>query len=296
MKNIILILMLTVFGFSCTSLKTNDFNIKKNYSLENVNSLSISTKYAQVEVLSTDSKDVILEVTSSKEVKFISKNQSDTLYLTVLSSKVNSTSFLGRLFGYDIETSIIVKIPKDFNKDLDLNALNRNISISNLTLNLNVNSVNSDIDISNITGNSNLKSSNGDITVINNTGNIVSNTSNSNITVSNIDGFVDLETSNGSILLKNTSSITNLETSNGNITVNSDTLSKNGNIETSNGDLDLNINKLEGNNEISTFNGHITLTTKKGELSLNSYFKEIIQDISKNITIEGRNIDIITKK
>lgn len=305
MKKIILILMLTVFGFSYSNDKA--YNVTRVYNVKNINSFSLNTKNANIKFLPTDSKELTLSITSNVKLEIEKQIHSQELEVTVLPPR-----HIFSFFSKSEDISIIVKVPKIFNKKLSIKSSNGSIDASDLALNFKVITSNGNIDITDITGNSNLHSSNGDITIINNTGNVEGETSNGDINIDNnkgdikfktsngnitafkIDGSVDLKTSNSSILLTNASFITNLETSNGNITLNSDTLSKNGNIKTSNGDLELNINKLEGNNKISTSNGLITLTTKKGEFNSNSYSKEKVQDISKNINVGGRNLDNIT--
>lgn len=305
MKKIILILMLTVFGFSYSNDKT--YKVTRAYNLENINSFSLNTKNADIKVLPGDSKELTLSITSNVKLNIENQIHSQELEVSVLPPR-NIFPF----FSKNENTSIVIEVPENFNKKLSLKSSNGSIGASDLVLDFKAITSNGDIDITDITGNSNLRSSNGKLIVVNNTGNLngkTSNgsinidnnigdvrckTSNGNITAFKIDGSVDLKTSNSSILLTNSSFITNLETSNGNITVNSDTLSKDGNIKTSNGDLELNIDKLEGNNKIYSSNGLITLTTKKGEFNSNSYSKEKVQDISKNISVGGRNLDNIT--
>jgi len=304
-KKIILILMLTVFGFSYSNNKT--YNMTRTYNVENINSFSLISRNASIEVLPTDSKELTLSITSNIKLEIEKQINSQELEVSVLPPHHILT-----FFSKSEDTSIVVKVPRFFNKKLSLKSSNGSINASDLVLEFKAITSNGDINITNITGNSNLSSSNGKLIVINNTGNaegktsngdinidnnkgdISFKTSNGNITAFKINGSVNLKTSNSSILLTNALFITNLETSNGNITVNSDTLSKNGNIKTSNGYLELNIDKLEGNNKISTSNNHINLTTKKGEFNSNSYSQKKVQDISKNISVEGRNLDDIT--
>ncbi|WP_028855191.1 DUF4097 family beta strand repeat-containing protein [Psychrilyobacter atlanticus] len=306
MKKIILILMLTVFGFSYSNDKT--YKLTRAYNIEDINSFSLNSKNANIKVLPGDSKELTLSVTSNVKLEIEKQIHSQELEVAVLAPR-----HIFSFFSKSEDISIVVKVPKNFNKKLSIKSSNGSINASDLALDFKVITSNGNIDIIDITGNSNLRSSNGDITIINNTGNVEGKTSNGSINIDNnkgdirfktsngnitafkIDGSVNLKTSNSSILLTNASFIANLETSNGNITVNSDTLSKDGNIKTSNGDIELSIDKLEGNNKISTSNGLITLTTKKGEFNSNSYSKEKVQDISKNIILEGRKINIINK-
>ncbi|MGB6128543.1 MAG: DUF4097 family beta strand repeat-containing protein, partial [Psychrilyobacter sp.] len=199
-------------------------------------------------------------------------------------------------FSKDEDTSIVVKVPKTFNKKLSVSSRNGSITASDLILNSNFRTRNGSINISNIKGNSNINSRNGEIYINNIDGNVDGKTRNGHITVINSNGYVSLKTHNGSIDLINASSIKTLETHNGHINANSKIILKNGKIKTSNGSLILNIDKLEGNNEISTSRGHITLITKDGEFNTNSISEDEFKDISKNITIEGDKINIIIKK
>ena len=289
MKKIILILMLTVFGFSYSNDKT--YNITKNYSVENINSFSLINRNASIKVLPTDSKEISLSITSNIKLEIKKQINSQELKVSVL-----PPHHIFTFFSKNEYTTITVSIPKNLKKELYILSRNGSITASDLILNSNFRTRNGSINISNIKGNSNINSRNGEIYINNIDGNVDGKTRNGHITVINSNGYVSLKTHNGSIDLINSSSIKTLETHNGHINASSKILLKSGKIKTSNGSLILNIDKLEGTNEISSSRGHITMTTEKGEFNSDSISEDKFKDTSKNITIEGKKINIIIKK
>ncbi|MGB6127323.1 MAG: DUF4097 family beta strand repeat-containing protein, partial [Psychrilyobacter sp.] len=130
MKKIILILMLTIFGFSYSNDKT--YNIKTNYSVENINSFSIVNRNASIEVLPTDSKEITLSITTNVKLKIEKQINSKELEVKVLPPR----SIFPFSFFSKNKTSIIVEIPKDVIEKLSILSKNGSITVSDLILDL----------------------------------------------------------------------------------------------------------------------------------------------------------------
>lgn len=235
MKKLLILLALPLFLFACSAdIWFDDVRVEKDesrdFSARQIYRVEANTKNGNIE--SRVSNDNSIHVTLEKWATGVdSSDATDNLrdirvfYIEdtdagVLTIDVDYPSRIGTRYGCDI----IISLPASI--DLNLEASNGDIEITDSQSNMMCHTSNGSITVRNTEGNATLRTSNGKIFVRNHHGGIDAKTSNGEIAADVVlpkRGDCTLKTSNGSIVLSvpNSASATlQASTSNGKVEIN----------------------------------------------------------------------------
>jgi len=270
MKKLFTILMIAITSLSFAKENTT---IKKTYSINNITEFDFETANIPVKVITTNGENIILTTISDEKLEIKENKDGSELKVEVSPALPFYKHIFNISFSFD-NTTIVLEIPRKYNKKLNIKTKNATINASNLNVTFEGETKNGEINITNITGNVELETTNGELIV------------------DNVKGMVNLETTNGSINVTNADSIYKLKSKNGEINARGNELLKDGSIKTTNGNIKLKINHLRGNNEISSTNGKVSLLTNKGEFTISKFYKNEVEDTNKDIVIKTTNDDV----
>jgi hypothetical protein len=157
----------------------------------------------------------------------------------------------------DVEGSITVKVPKEYN--LSLSTAGGNINVKNVNGKVGGGTSGGTLELSDIVGAIDLETSGGDIRASNITGELLMETSGGDIRIMDVKGDVDVNTSGGNVVLSSIEGKIRAETSGGNITVRVKESNKGIVAETSGGNIDLMLPKsISATLDASTSGGEVT--------------------------------------
>jgi hypothetical protein len=248
--------------------------------------------YGNVEVRSTDSDRVILDV--KKTVRAVNQDEADRLdrdftfavtneggRYRIASNKDSGTSVTG-IPRQRFKSSLAIQLPKRSTVRVD----NRNgrVSVQDLTGNQNIGNRSGDVEIQNINGEVRLESRNGAVTVEDVSHSVVINNSGGNTTARNVGGDLEIETRHGSVdvsgvkgnaTITNSNAPINVENVQGSLTING----SNNAVEAQHIDGDLTVDSSHENVSIDDPKGAVKITSRHGDVQI-SFEKPPQKDIA----------------